>query len=82
MTSKVEIQAQELLLIANQLIQEHPSFVIGMRAHSVEEKDQLLIFKGEYFLDEIGLPTSRTTQAFNVFKYLAQTLSPQFTLKP
>ena len=75
------IAAFDLLLIANQLIQEHQDYIKGMRADSVEEKDGVLIFKGNYFLDQQGLPTKNTTAVFNMFKYLAHQLSKEFTLK-
>ncbi|MGB2079040.1 MAG: YciN family protein [Vibrio sp.] len=79
--SKKVISEFELLLIANQIIQDHPDYIQGMRATSVTEKDDVLIFKGEYFLDDSGLPTSNTTAAFNMFKYLAHHLSKEFTLE-
>ena len=68
-------------MIANQEIQDHEGFLEGMRATSVEEKDGVLVFKGEYFLDDNGLPTAKTTAVFNMFKYLAHQLSPKFTLE-
>ncbi|QSA19571.1 YciN family protein [Vibrio furnissii] len=71
----------DLLLIANQLIQEHENYMDGMRADSVEEKDGVLVFKGNYFLDDKGLPTPKTTAVFNMFKYLAHQLSKEFTLQ-
>ena len=52
-----------------------------MRANSVVEKDDVLIFKGEYFLDSNGMPTENTTAVFNMFKYLAHHLSKEFTLQ-
>lgn len=52
-----------------------------MRATQVEEKEGVLVFKGEYFLTEQGLPTEKTTAVFNMFKYLAHHLSPEFTLQ-
>ncbi|EHA1125522.1 hypothetical protein BOO30_11230 [Vibrio navarrensis] len=81
MTEKKPISEFELLLIANHLIQEHEDYFAGMRATSVEEKEDVLIFKGEYFLDSDGLPTPQTTAVFNMFKYLAHELSKKFTLK-
>lgn len=71
----------ELLMIANQIIQDHTDYLEGMRATSVTEKDGVLIFKGDYFLDEQGLPTEKTTAVFNMFKYLALHLSKEFTLE-
>ncbi|MEC6795738.1 MULTISPECIES: DUF2498 family protein [Photobacterium] len=80
MANKAEISINELLMIANQIIQDHKDYVEGMRATSVIEKDGVLIFKGEYFLDDDGLPTAKTTAVFNMFKFLAHKLSPEFTL--
>ncbi|KAE8178740.1 DUF2498 family protein [Photobacterium carnosum] len=80
MANKAEISINELLMIANQVIQDHQDYVDGMRATSVIEKDGVLIFKGEYFLDDDGLPTAKTTAVFNMFKFLAHKLSPEFTL--
>ncbi|MEJ2762525.1 YciN family protein [Photobacterium sp. MCCC 1A19761] len=80
MSEKKAIAAADLLMIANQLIQDHEAYQEGMRATSVEEKDEVLIFRGEYFLDGRGLPTEKTTAVFNMFKYLAHQLSPEFTL--
>ena len=81
MTKKV-IAEFDLLLIANQIIQSHDDYIEGMRANSVVEKDDVLIFKGEYFLDSNGMPTEHTTAVFNMFKYLAHHLSKEFTLQP
>jgi len=79
--SKQEITEFDLLLIANQVIQSHADYIEGMRADSVTEKDDVLVFKGEYFLDSNGLPTENTTAVFNMFKYLAHHLSKEFTLQ-
>lgn len=81
MSEKQPISEFDLLLIANQIIQEHDDYLEGMRAESVEEKEEVLVFKGHYFLDEQGLPTPNTTAVFNMFKYLAHHLSKEFTLK-
>ncbi|ARP37839.1 YciN family protein [Vibrio sp. 10N.222.54.F12] len=80
MTKKV-IAEFDLLLIANQIIQSHDDYIEGMRANSVVEKDDVLIFKGEYFLDNNGMPTENTTAVFNMFKYLAHHLSKEFTIQ-
>ncbi|ANP76144.1 uncharacterized protein DUF2498 [Vibrio crassostreae] len=80
MTKKV-IAEFDLLLIANQIIQSHDDYIEGMRANSVVEKDDVLVFKGEYFLDSNGMPTENTTAVFNMFKYLAHHLSKEFTIQ-
>lgn len=81
MSDKKVISQFELLMIANHIIQEHDDYIEGMRADSVEEKDGVLVFKGNYFLDNNGLPTPNTTAVFNMFKYLAHHLSKEFTLE-
>lgn len=81
MSTKKTITEMELLLIANQLIQEHEGYFEGLRASSVEEKEDVLVFKGDYFLSEQGLPTEKTTTVFNVFKFLAHRLSNEFSLQ-
>lgn len=81
MSSKKPISEQDLLMIANQLIQEHDGFIEGMRTDSVEEKDDVLVFKGHYFLDDNGMPTANTTAVFNMFKFLAHQLSKEFTIQ-
>jgi len=81
MSEKKVISQFELLMIANHIIQEHDDYIDGMRADSVEEKDDVLVFKGNYFLDDNGLPTAKTTAVFNMFKYLAHHLSKEFTLE-
>ncbi len=80
MTNKKKISEFDILMIANQIIQEHENYLEGMRATSVEERDEVLIFKGDYFLSEQGLPTEKTTAVFNMFKYLAHHMSKEFTL--
>lgn len=81
MSEKKIIPQNELLMIANHLIQEHDDYIEGMRADSVEEKEGVLVFKGNYFIDDKGLPTIETTAVFNMFKYLAHHLSKEFTLQ-
>jgi len=81
MSDKKVVSEFELLLIANQLIQDHDQYFDGLRADSVEEKDDVLVFKGNYFLDDKGLPTEKTTAVFNMFKYLAHQLSKEFTIE-
>lgn len=81
MSDKKSISEADLLLIANQIIQDNENYAEGMRATSVEEKDEVLVFKGEYFLSDQGLPTEKTTAVFNMFKYLAHQLSKKFTVK-
>jgi hypothetical protein len=81
METKQPISKASLLELANQIIKEHEDYLDGMLATDVAEKSGVLVFKGEYFLDDQGLPTSKTTAVFNLFKALAHALSPQYTLE-
>ncbi|MCD8548192.1 MAG: DUF2498 family protein [Aeromonadaceae bacterium] len=74
------IDKVSLLAKANQLIQAHQDYQEGMQASDVEQKADVLVFKGDYFLDENGLPTPRTTVVFNIFKQLATQLSKEYHL--
>ncbi len=80
MNSKKYISEFDLLLIANNIIQEHDDYISDIRADSVIEKDGILIFKGDCFLDDLGLPSEQTPIIFNLFKYLTLHLSKEFTL--
>lgn len=81
METKESINKTALLELANHIMKEHDDYLAGMEVTDVHEKSGVLVFKGEYFLDEQGLPTAKTTAVFNVYKGLAQALSPQYTLE-
>lgn len=48
MADKAPIQRQALLTLANQMILDHEDYMTGMQADSVEQKNGILIFKGEF----------------------------------
>ena len=81
MDNKHSIDKNSLLELANKLMKEHDDYLAGMSVSDVTEKSGVLVFKGEYFLDDQGLPTPKTTAVFNVYKALAQSLSRQYTLE-
>nr|WP_318381543.1 YciN family protein [uncultured Enterobacter sp.] len=74
------IDRQSLLVEANRIIREHDDFMQGIEAKDVTERNGILVFSGEYFLDEQGLPTPKSTAVFNMFKHLAHVLSEKYTL--
>ncbi|ALB66965.1 Protein yciN [Cronobacter dublinensis 1210] len=76
------IDRDSLLAQANKMICEHEDYIVGMEATDVEQKNGVLVFRGEYFMDEQGLPTAKTTAVFNMFKYLAHQLSEKYHLLP
>lgn len=77
---KTPISREALLQEANALIQNHDDYLHGMIADAVEQKNGVLVFRGEYFLDNDGLPTNKTTAVFNMFKHLAHVLSEKYQL--
>ncbi|EMC4347817.1 YciN family protein [Cronobacter sakazakii] len=76
------IDRATLLAQANKMIREHEDYIAGMVATDVEQKNGVLVFRGEYFMAEQGLPTAKTTAVFNMFKYLAHQLSEKYHLLP
>ena len=74
------IDRETLLAEANKLIREHDDTMAGIEATGVEQRNGVLVFSGEYFLDEQGLPTPRSTAVFNMFNYLAHVLSEKYHL--
>jgi len=75
------ISRQALLEKATRLLREHDDYLAGMQADEVIQQGDVLVFRGPFFLDVDGLPTPKTTAVFNVFKYLAVTLSPRYHLE-
>lgn len=75
------IDRNTLLEEANKLIREHDDYIAGIVATGVVQKNGVLVFQGEYFLDEQGLPTAKTTAVFNMFKHLAHVLSEKYHLQ-
>ena len=52
-----------------------------MFVDTVEQHRDTLVFKGECFLDANGIPTAKSTAAFNMYKHLSHILSEQYRLK-
>lgn len=74
------ITEQALLEKANALAAEHDDYFAGLSATGVIQQGDILVFRGPFFLDDRGLPSRKTTAVFNVFKYLAVTLSSRYHL--
>ena len=75
------IDKQSLIIEANKVIRAHEDFMHGKEATDVEQKNGVLVFKGEYFLDEQGLPTGKSTAVFNMFKHLAHVFAEKYHLQ-
>lgn len=76
-----EIDRHTLLAVANDMLASHDLYFEGMKVTGVVQQGSLLIFNGNYYLDEQGLPGPRSTQVFNVFKFLTTELSSRYRLK-
>lgn len=74
------IDRETLLLEANKIIREHEDTMAGIVATGVTQRNGVLVFSGDYFLDEQGLPTPKSTAVFNMFKHLAHVLSKKYHL--
>ncbi|ORJ25154.1 YciN family protein [Rouxiella badensis] len=79
-TSTAAITSEALLIEANKAIRQHEHYLPGMIATEVEQKGDVLVFSGEFFLDEQGLPTAKTPAVFNMFKHLAHLFSDKYHL--
>lgn len=75
------ISHQALLEKANFMVKEHDDYFAGLEVNEVIQQGDVLVFRGPFFLDENGLPSAKSTAVFNVFKYLALTLSPLYRVK-
>ncbi|HEM6737515.1 TPA: YciN family protein [Citrobacter amalonaticus] len=74
------IDRETLLIEANKIIREHEDTLAGIVATGVTQRNGVLVFSGDYFLDEQGLPTPKSTAVFNIFKHLAHVLSEKYHL--
>ena len=74
------LSREEILEKANAMIREHDDYFAGISASEVEQNGPLLIFRGDYFLDANGLPTTKSTAVFNIFKALTVALSEKYHL--
>ena len=74
------IDRETLLKEANKIIREQEDTLAGIEATGVTQRNGVLVFTGDYFLDEQGLPTAKSTAVFNMFKHLAHVLSEKYHL--
>jgi hypothetical protein len=79
-SDKQTIKRDDLIVIANSQLREHEDFIEGANVLSVAEQHGVITFKGESFLDKDGLPTAKSTIAFNLYKWLCHHFSNKYTL--
>ena len=75
------IDRETLLKEANKIIREHEDTLAGIEATGVTQRNGVRnCYQRDYFLDEQGLPTAKSTAVFNMFKHLAHVLSEKYHL--
>jgi len=79
-SDKQAINRADIIVLANAQLPEHEDFIAGIKVESVTEQHGVITFKGESFLDKDGLPTSKSTIAFNLYKWLCHHFSNKYTL--
>ena len=77
---KQKVTPSDLIAMANAQLSEHDDFIEGVKVESVSEQHGVITFKGESFLDDDGLPTAKSTIAFNLYKWLCHHFSNKYTL--
>lgn len=78
---KIKISKVELIALANEQLKGHDDYIDGMEVREVVEQYGVISFRGESFLDEKGMPTTSSTQAFNLYKWLCHHFSKQYELR-
>ena len=77
---KQAIKRADLIVLANAQLPEHDDFIEGVEVQEVAEQHGVIAFKGESFLDDNGLLTSKSMIAFNLYKWLCHHFSSKYTL--
>jgi len=78
---KKKISTKQLILLANEQLRGHDDYLEGMEVREISEQFGVISFRGESFLDEIGLPTIKSTQAFNLYKWLCHHFSKDYEIQ-
>ncbi|MHA6499050.1 DUF2498 family protein, partial [Escherichia coli] len=60
------IDRETLLKEANKIIREHEDTLAGIEATGVTQRNGVLVFTGDYFLDEQGLPTAKSLSLIHI----------------
>ncbi|GAB3404325.1 YciN family protein [Erwinia aphidicola] len=81
MSQQQAVNREHLLALAREMIVNHPDYFSGLSVDDVEQKGDVLVFRGNYYLDDQGLATAKSTTVFNVYKALAVNLSARYRLE-
>ncbi len=78
--SKKIISSSELLIQANGVLLNFPDFIEGMEVINAQQEGDKIIFRGEFFLNGLGMPTEKTQTSFEAYEYLSRFFSDNYCL--
>ncbi|NJD85450.1 DUF2498 family protein [Candidatus Erwinia dacicola] len=81
MSQQHPVNHEHLLALVQEIIVNHPDYFTGLGVDDVEQNGDVLVFRGNYYLDDQSLPTAMSTTVFNVYKALAVNLSARYRLE-
>ncbi len=74
------ISAESMIDLATITMRDHAEYIEGMSISSVQQESDVLVFRGDFYLNAQGLPTEQTHAAFRVYKHLSTLFSSQYHL--
>ena len=80
MTEKTRISQGDIISLASETIQGFSEYIPGMTISSAQQEGEVIIFRGETFLDEYGLPTDTSKIAFSLYASLSDKYSETYQL--
>ena len=71
---------EALVSIANERLKLMPQYREGMQVFTATMQGEILVLRGEFFLDGSGTPTPQTVHALPVYDELAKALGSEFSV--
>ena len=79
-TPKTPVSREEVIRPANAMIKKDWEYMDGMEVTEALQRDEAIVLRGEFFLDEQGLPTPKTNAVFNMFHRVSVELSRKYRI--
>lgn len=80
MNEKLPISSEEMVKLANSALRSHDDYIDGLVIYEAIQTPDCIVFKGENFLDEQGIPTAKSMAAFNLYKWLSYQFTGFYTI--
>ena len=74
------VSREEIIRLANEMIKKDWEYMDGMEVTSAMQRDAAIVLRGEFFLDDQGLPTPKTNAVFNMFHRVSVELSRKYRI--